>query len=105
MDRRGDSGEHRGAQRGHSVRQRPFRGDHKDRATGSNGFAAQPAGALWLPEEAAAFLRVPRSLVMELVRKELLPAVRVGRFVRFRQEDLDAWAAKGGAHSALGGVR
>jgi excisionase family DNA binding protein len=71
--------------------------------TGRDGLAVRPHGVLWLPEEAAEFLRVPRSLVMELVRKELLPVVRVGRFVRFRREDLDAWAAKGGASS--GGIR
>jgi len=59
-------------------------------------------GALWLPDEAAEFLRVPRSHVMELARRGCLPLVRVGRFVRFRKEDLEAWAAKGGAHSGEG---
>lgn len=59
--------------------------------------AALDGGALWLPEEAAAFLRVPRSQVMTLVRKDFLPCVRVGRFIRFREEDLDAWAKNGGS--------
>jgi len=57
---------------------------------------------LWLPEEAAQFLRVPRSLVMELVRRNRLPAVRVGRRIRFNKQDLIAWAAKGGAGPARG---
>ena len=63
---------------------------------------ASPQGSLLLPEEAAEFLRVPRSQVMELARRRLLPCVHVGRFVRFRQQDLDVWAEKGGAHSELG---
>lgn len=65
--------------------------NHDRRPTGSVN------GPLWIPEEAAAFLRVPRSHVMELARRNLLPTVHVGRFVRFREQDLLAWAAKGGA--------
>jgi len=66
---------------------------------------ASSPGLLLLPEEAAQFLRVPRSQVMELARRSLLPCVRVGRFIRFRREDLDAWAAKGGAHGSSEGPR
>lgn len=66
--------------------------------------APRADGALWLPEEAADFLRVPRSLIMELARRNQLPVVRVGRHYRFRRQDLDAWAAKGGA-SPSGGAR
>ncbi len=54
-------------------------------------------GALLLPEEAAAYFRITRAQVMALVRKDLLPCVRIGRFVRFRKEDLDAWAKNGGS--------
>jgi excisionase family DNA binding protein len=61
-------------------------------------------GRLWLPEEAAVFLKVPRSLIMALARKDLLPCVRVGRFIRYRREDLEAWA-KGGGSVPREGVR
>jgi excisionase family DNA binding protein len=62
----------------------------------------RPAWVLLLPEEAATFLKVTRTLVMDLARRGALPCVHVGRFIRFRQEDLEAWAAKGGAHSGEG---
>jgi excisionase family DNA binding protein len=62
-----------------------------------------PDGRLWLPEEAAAFLQVPRSLVMSLTRKNL-PCVNVGRFVRFRKEALEQWA-RGGGSATKQGVR
>lgn len=48
---------------------------------------------LLLAEEVADMLLMPEPRVYELVRQGKLPAVRIGRQVRFRQETLDAWLA------------
>ena len=46
---------------------------------------------LLTPEEAAELLRVPRSWIYQHVRRRSLdriPFVKIGRYVRFREEDL-----------------
>ncbi len=43
--------------------------------------------------EVAAFLSVPKSWVLESARSGALPCVRLGRYVRFDQADVDAWLA------------
>jgi len=43
-------------------------------------------------EEAAAYLRVSRPLLRELVRNQTVPVVQLGpRTRRFRQRELDTW--------------
>ena len=47
-----------------------------------------------IAEEIADMLRVTKGRVYELVRQGRLPAVRIGRQVRFREETVVAWLAK-----------
>ena len=46
--------------------------------------------------EAGDILRLSIFSVYEMVRDGRLPAVRVGRAIRFRPETLEAWFAAGG---------
>lgn len=62
-----------------------------------------PAALLTI-DEAAKILRVRKSFLYEQTRRgkeSLVPHTRIGRYVRFVREDLDAWIA---AHR-LGGTR
>ncbi|HVE91934.1 MAG TPA: helix-turn-helix domain-containing protein [Actinomycetota bacterium] len=43
-------------------------------------------------QEAAAFLRIGRDAVYAAVRKGELPAIRIGRYVRFNRDRLRAFA-------------
>jgi excisionase family DNA binding protein len=46
-------------------------------------------------DEAARFLRVPRSTLYELVRSRGLPHIRIGdRALRFTRADLEEWIAQ-----------
>jgi len=47
-----------------------------------------------LAEEIAQILRVPRGRVYKLVRQGMLPAIRIGRQARFREETIVAWLAQ-----------
>ena len=47
---------------------------------------------LWTVQDAARFLSVSQSWVYTATRTGVLPAVRVGRAVRFDQSALRAWA-------------
>ena len=44
-----------------------------------------------LADEIAQIPRVPKGRIYELVRQGKLPAVRIGRQVRFREETVAAW--------------
>ena len=44
--------------------------------------------------EASQILRINRYLIYRLARDRDLPAIRVGRMVRFRPEDLREWIEK-----------
>ena len=44
-------------------------------------------------DELADALQVPRPGVYELARQQVLPAVRIGRQIRFRQEAIETWLA------------
>lgn len=46
-------------------------------------------------DEAAAFLKVPRSWLYERTRKGTVPLIRVGKYLRFDLEDIVEWARKG----------
>jgi excisionase family DNA binding protein len=41
--------------------------------------------------EVARILRVSRRSVYQLARRGEIPHVRIGRFVRFRADEIDAW--------------
>src|SRR5687767_5577843 len=59
-------------------------------------------------EAAAAFLSVPKSWVLSEARADRVPHVRLGRYVRFDLDDLEAWwraRRRGpGARTGLGPV-
>jgi excisionase family DNA binding protein len=44
-------------------------------------------------DEVAEALQVPKPRVYELARQQVLPAVRIGRQIRFRQETIETWLA------------
>lgn len=44
--------------------------------------------------EVAALLRVSKPTVIKAVSKQGLPAVRLGRVLRFARADVEAWIAK-----------
>lgn len=54
-------------------------------------------GTLLTAEEAASQLRVPESWLYGAARKGTFPSVRIGRYVRFRQEDVTEWIRTGGS--------
>ena len=62
------------------------------------------AGRLLRVDEAAALLGVSRARCYELVRQRVLPAVHLGRQVRFDPAAIQAWLA-GGGHRLEGGWR
>jgi excisionase family DNA binding protein len=49
------------------------------------------SGRLLHAEDVAELLGVSRDWVYAEVRAERLPHVRLGRYVRFRRESIDAW--------------
>lgn len=51
---------------------------------------------LLLAGEAAEQLRVPETWLYSQARRGTFPCVRVGRWVRFRQSDVDEFIANGG---------
>ncbi len=46
---------------------------------------------LWTLEETADWLAVTERMVRRLVAERRIPYVKVGRYVRFRPEDVEAW--------------
>jgi excisionase family DNA binding protein len=68
--------------------------------------AASAAGhELLTVPDAAAELRFTRGYVYEAVRRGELPAVRKGKYIRLRREDLEAWLRGQGATSLDGNER
>ncbi len=51
---------------------------------------------LLFAKEAAAQLRVPESWLYAAARNGTFPSVKIGRYVRFRQEDINEWIRTGG---------
>ena len=47
-------------------------------------------------EEVATLLKVPKSWVYDAARRNVLPHVNLGRYVRFVWADIETWAAGGG---------
>lgn len=60
------------------------------------GGAVDEVEALLTAEEVAALLRVERSWLYGAARNGQFPCVRVGRYVRFRPDDVKQWIATGG---------
>lgn len=48
-------------------------------------------------KEVSILLQIPLARVYELARMNLIPNVRMGRQVRFNEEALREWAARGGS--------
>jgi excisionase family DNA binding protein len=59
------------------------------------------AQKLLLVEDVAQLLRVPRRRVYELARAGLMPAVHLGKQVRFPEDKLRAWIDAGGVRTTL----
>jgi excisionase family DNA binding protein len=55
---------------------------------------AIPAEQLWTVRDAAAFLRIGRNAVYEMVKRDEVPNVRVGSRVRFVPSELRAWLGR-----------
>jgi len=55
---------------------------------------------MWTVDEAAKHLRVSKSWLYRQSAAGLVPVVRLGRSLRFRRADLDAWAASSKASTA-----
>jgi excisionase family DNA binding protein len=51
-------------------------------------------GDLLTPQEVAAMFRMKAERVMEWARQGLLPRVKMGKFVRFRRSDVEAFIAR-----------
>ncbi|MDT4862031.1 excise: DNA binding domain, excisionase family [compost metagenome] len=52
----------------------------------------------WLSvEEIAAYLGVSRDTVYAWINKRNMPAHRIGRFWKFRSDEVDEWVRSGGA--------
>jgi excisionase family DNA binding protein len=49
--------------------------------------------SLLTADEVAAFMRVTRSCVYAETRREALPHVRLGRYVRYRRSAIERWPA------------
>jgi excisionase family DNA binding protein len=66
---------------------------------GRHGRAGDRPG-LWTLEETADWLAVTERMVRRLVAERRIPYVKVGRYVRFRPEDVEAWR-DGNVHPAV----
>jgi excisionase family DNA binding protein len=59
---------------------------------------------LMTPREAADALRCTERSIQRWQREGKLTAVRIGRWVRFRREDIEAMITHGGARPAVAGA-
>jgi excisionase family DNA binding protein len=58
---------------------------------GSIAAPSPPTGDLLTAEEVAALLRVTPAWVYAQTRRHRIPHLRLGRYVRYRREALEAW--------------
>ena len=56
--------------------------------------AAVPEGELFTLKEVAAWLKITVAMVRAMIKRGELPAIRVGRLLRVRHEDLDAFMTR-----------
>ena len=55
----------------------------------------------WLAvDEIAAYLGIKRGTVYKWIAEKRMPAHRMGRFWKFRKEEVDEWVKSGGADDA-----
>jgi|Deesub1362A_J573_1020465.scaffolds.fasta_scaffold00344_14 hypothetical protein len=60
----------------------------------------------WLSvDEIAAYLGIKRDTVYKWIAEKQMPAYRLGRFWKFRKEEIDQWVRGGGAGDAIPPVR
>lgn len=63
-----------------------------------------PLEPLWTIEDVAAFLRVSIDAARHMRRQRQLPEpIKMGRSLRWRRSDLEAWAAEGGTRAKTEG--
>lgn len=55
------------------------------------------APSLWTVREAAEYLKCSRSYVYKAAERELLPAIRIGRMLRFNPSAVQSLAERGGS--------
>lgn len=67
------------------------------RPRGSGEVANPSSRPLLTPDALAERWSVPRSQVYRLAREGKLPAVRIGRYVRFAVDDVERFEREGGA--------
>lgn len=53
-----------------------------------------PEARLWNAAQAAAYLGVPEGWVRDATRRGRIAHLRLGKHLRFLQEDLDAWVSQ-----------
>ena len=63
---------------------------------------AQPIGRLLTVSEVAGILRVHPNHIYELAARKALPAIRVGRLLRFHVDTLHQWIRSGGTQDPVG---
>ncbi len=61
--------------------------------------AKEPAALLWKSLQAARSLGISERKLAELTSSGEIPCVRIGRSVRYRPEDLEAWLTARKAHT------
>jgi excisionase family DNA binding protein len=64
---------------------------HAPSADGLKQISSLSSGDLLTAEEVAALLRVTPAWVYAQTRRHRIPHLRLGRYVRYRREALDAW--------------
>ena len=64
--------------------------DEKNRRAGAENSASRPMMTL---QEIADYLRVTRSTIHRLLKRNQIPAFRIGRHWRFNVEEIDNWCS------------
>jgi excisionase family DNA binding protein len=64
--------------------------DEKNRRAGAESSASRPIMTL---QEIADYLRVTRSTIHRLLKRNQIPAFRIGRHWRFNVEEIDNWCS------------
>jgi excisionase family DNA binding protein len=67
--------------------------------TNGHGFQAPHTSKLWTAEEVSERWSIPTAGVYRLARSRQIPSVKLGRYVRFRPADIEAFEAAGGCES------
>ena len=56
---------------------------------------ARPPSPVMTPDDAAAYMQLPKSTIYRLVKRELLPATRMGNLLRLQIKDMDKLLREG----------